>query len=214
MALSLEYVAGFADADGSIGITRTKATGNMRQPTYWARLTMYSQNLEVLMAINETFGGSGRIFDARLPEGAIGPGCYRVEWMALKAVAVLKQIEPFMVIKKAQAQLAIKMHETKRMAGSNAQIRWHGLPEEVRAFRAYAFDRMKELNHEDSETYRKNRVNSVDTLKRAIPSQATEGNGSVDGVTTSRVSPNNNPGQERPSVKTDVRDSLNHTILN
>lgn len=62
------------------------------------------------------------------------------------------------------------------------------------------------------ETSQENWVNSVDTLTRktrAIPSQAIKGIGFMEGVTTTRVSPNNNPLQERPTLYKERRYSLN-----
>jgi len=205
MTLSLEYIAGFADADGSIGISKNKygTSKKTKRPTYWARITMYSQNLGVLQAINDTFGNTGRLYDARLPEGAIGPGCYRVEWIAIKAVDVIRQIEPYMIVKKEQAKLAIQLHDIKK--GS----RWHGVDEEAYLMREYLFNQIKVLNHEDSERYRKSRVNSVEAPGEGVtPSRASEGTGPEEGVTHTDVTPKNNRPQERPSGKAPVRHML------
>ena len=56
----------------------------------------------------------------------------------------------------------------------------------------------------DPECYR---VNSVELSQETIPSQAAEGEGSAEGVTTRSVSPNNNRSQECPTGN--GRDSLN-----
>ena len=71
-----------------------------------------------------------------------------------------------------------------------------------------------------AEAINDNRVNSVEPFvpksewleniypivfakPKTIPSQAAPGNGSAEGVTTRRVSPNNNPAHERPTSNTD-----------
>jgi hypothetical protein len=55
-----------------------------------------------------------------------------------------------------------------------------------------------------------NRVNSVKALRRVTPSRATEGNGSVEGVTVSPVSPNDTLDQERATRK--GRHDLSSTV--
>jgi hypothetical protein len=71
--------------------------------------------------------------------------------------------------------------------------------------------RVRELNHKDSQAFRKNRDNSVKlSTGETMPSQAVEGEGSTEGVTTREVSPNNNPLHETPARK--GRDSLASAI--
>ena len=216
MLPSLEYIAGFLDGDGHIGITVSRPKGSA--PQHYARVTFYSQSLVLLKEIQEVLGGGGTLSCNFSKENSRfgSSGCYRLYLSPTQAVPAAEKLLPYLRIKKEQAQLVLDLSASIRDNPVRGRTKngWRNKTKpEVLAYRDALYARMKELNHELSRKFSEIRVNSVNTLERAKPSQSTAGKGTAAGVTTSGVSPNNNPRHERPSAETGVRDSLNCTVL-
>jgi hypothetical protein len=205
MCLELAYIAGFLDCDGTIVIVRATRGGN-EGFRYYGKICFYSQNLSVLRDIQAEVGGN-------IPPVQID--VYMLQLCPRETVVALKRLSPYLRIKREQAETVIELHRmidathhprNKGLGGGGAKR----LDESVYAARQVLYERMRELNHKDSKAFRTNRVNSVELLNgETIPSQAAEGEGSAEGVTTREVSPNNNPLHEPPARK--GRDSLSST---
>jgi hypothetical protein len=196
MRLGYEYIAAFLDADGTVVIVRAARGGN-EGFRYYGKICFYSQNLQVLKSIQETIGGT-------IPDPSID--IFMLQLSPRATVEALKNLVPYLQIKKEQALLALKLHEMikstpklRNRAGKGGMAR---LLESVYEARHAIYLRVSELNHVDSEAFRKNRENSVKPSgEEATPSQAAAANDSAEGVTTSQVSANNNPGHETPTRK-------------
>jgi hypothetical protein len=195
MRLTLEYIAGFLDCDGSISIVHSKRPKLKRDEIY-PKVNFYSQNLEVLQDIQETIGG------------ALTPQCKTLDVYVLQlppkvAVETLRVLAPYLRIKKQQALLVLEMNEINHSYKRINRV----VPDSIFNKRIECRDKMRELNHKDGKAFRTNRENSVKlSLGETIPSQAVVGVDITEGVTTRLVSPNNNPIQEPPTRK--GRDSL------
>ena len=211
MTPSYEYIAGFLDADGHIGIV--KSTPAHSAPQYWVRMVMYSQNLSALQAISEVVGGY--VLSAPTKNG-VGVGCYRLVVKPSQAIPALEKIMPHMIIKKQQVDLAFRLHATISRHSYHGRSKTAGIlrtPGHITEEREAMYVEMKRLNHQDSMEYRKIWVNSEEAPEGVTLSQAVEGNGSTEGATTSSVSPNNNLSQERPASIATGRHSLDSTVL-
>lgn len=202
MSLSLEYIAGYVDADGTIVIVKAKRPqGGF---AYYGKLCVYSQNLGVLKNTQQVIGGkismSGNVFNLQLSPK--------------ETVKAIQRLEPLLQVKAEQARLVLELH---RMIAASNRGKGHAdkvgrfLPESIWEERAELYNKIKQLNKADAHAFRTNRMNSVDTQEWAIPSQAAEGKGSAEGVTTSCPSPNSNGSHEFPARK--GRDSLSSTVL-
>lgn len=211
MKLPIAYIAGYMDADGCItgSLTLNKRSLKNRSCLQFS-VTFCSQNLAVLSDIMETLE-CGEI-RAYINSGYKTSGAYRYDIPTSDIGRVLNLLIPFLQHKRTQAEVILAMLQT-RSRGS------HRVTDEVMELRQQLIATLHRLNGQDSEDYRKKWVNSVETSYNslvskweAIPSQAAEGAGNIvpfssaEGVTTSRVSPNNNPDHERPPRK--GRDSL------
>jgi len=120
---------------------------------------------------------------------------------------------PYLIIKKEQAKRVLILHETIRNTkhpGNRITGGSEILADSIYDAREAIYQEVKFLNKVDSQAFRKNRMNSVETPEGAIPSQAKGGQGNLldplEGVTTSSLSPNNNASHESPARK--GRDSL------
>lgn len=213
MKIGFEYIAAFIDCDGTVGITKAKPKKGTA-PQYYARVAFYSQNLAVLQDIQETVGG--QICSPK------SHGTYNLQLAPKDSLACLEATGPYLRIKSKQAELALRLHERiaatsvrgKRTA-SGARVY---TPAEVLAEREAMYLEMKRLNKLDSKTFKENRMNSAKALKRVTPSQAAKGEGFAEGVTTRRVSPNNNPAHESPTGNDDAGrhslDSAHNLVVN
>ncbi len=114
------YIAGFLDADGSISIEgRTTRKGWQ----HWAlRLVFYNCNLEVLEKIKK-WVGIGSITERNRSSKWNISRMLRIQ--GISAVNLLKQIKPYLIVKKKQAEIAIKFSKTfsdENLEGSS----WRG----------------------------------------------------------------------------------------
>jgi hypothetical protein len=204
MSLSLEYIAGYIDADGTIVVVKNQ------QRRYYGKVCVYSQNLTVLENIKAVIAG----------KISMNSGVYHLQLSPNAAVKALKQLIPFLQVKREQALLVLELHrhiDQHRRRPHAGKVGGSFLSAEVVEFREMLYLRNKDLNKFDSLAFRTNRVNSVKTQEWAIPSQAEGGEvDSSEGVTTSHLTPKNNGDQECPGRATKVakvRDSLANTIL-
>lgn len=92
--LSLEYVAGFFDGEGCISVHR----GN----GIYLFCSISQNSKEVLEEIQQVIGG--KIYEAL---NRYNRTTYKIHWNGLAATAMLLEILPFLIVKKAQADLAL-----------------------------------------------------------------------------------------------------------
>jgi hypothetical protein len=102
--LRAEYIAGFFDGEGSVGVYRNG------RGTYHLR-TQLTQNVsplvtELLMGLREEFGGN--LSKQRTTHGVK----YNWQLNSGKAVTFLATIEPMLLLKKEQANVAIAWWQT------------------------------------------------------------------------------------------------------
>ena len=205
MRLSLEYVAGFLDCDGTVVVVKAN-TG--KRPRYYGKIMFYSQNLTALEGVKDTVGG--KIW--------AGYGVYRLQLSPRDAVAALTALVPYLIIKKEQAKRVLILQEMIRntkQVGNRITGGSQFLADSIYDAREAIYQEVRSLNRVDSQAFKKNWKKSVEAPEGVIPSQAEGGQeDSLDpseGVTTSSLSPNNNASHEPPARK--GRDSLSSTIL-
>jgi hypothetical protein len=197
MRLDLAYIAAFLDCDGSLCIYRAKR--DVGGFNYRPKINFYSQNLSVLHDIRDTIGGE-------IAPPNMSLDVHVLQLSIQEAVAAANLLLPYLRIKREQALLMIEYHKavlatprTGRRSGKGGSVR---LSDEVLAQRHEFYLRMQELNANDPQAFRTNRVNSVEARSRVTPSQAAVGEvDTAEGVTTREVSPNNNPLHEPPARK-------------
>lgn len=204
--MTIEYVAAMIDGDGTITATAMRSSRLSRTDgiSFMPRVQIANQNLAMLVEIM----GVLKCGDIRAYIGGFS-GCYRYDVPAKHVVRVLTDLIPHLRNKREQAFLVLEGMKT-RSRGS------HKITLEIRQIREALVMQIQELNKRDGKAYRTNWVNSVKrsslvTAYESIPSQAAEGEGSAEGVTTRSVSPNNNPIHEDPARK--GRDSLTSRVI-
>jgi len=97
--MTLEYVAGFVDGEGCIGFTRT---GGKRR--YVPRISITNTNLEILYNLQSQFGGCISRLSHRKINWKQG---YHLTLTSRQAITFITRIEPFLQLKREQAQLIL-----------------------------------------------------------------------------------------------------------
>lgn len=138
--LSLEYLAGFFDGEGSIGITKGHAK-EMINPKYELRLTLVNTDKEIMEEIHRLYGG---IFDTRRFEQAKWRTVYQVIWTNTKAEKILNALEPHLRVKKKQAQLALQYR--RKMIRYDGKGQGATMPQSEVAFRELMRRKIRALN--------------------------------------------------------------------
>lgn len=105
---ALAWAAGFIDGDGSITIVGHKG---QRCNSCMLQIGVGNRNRESLLRLEDLFGGS---VTKHRKDGASGPSTFQWRATTRIAVACLRLIEPYLFIKRDQAQLGIEFQSILR----------------------------------------------------------------------------------------------------
>jgi len=142
--LSKEYIAGFFDGEGHLGIT---ITGKAKQCQL--RLTFVNTNYEILEMINFQYGGYITLSGTSRPWAA----SYRSDWKTsyqlklrpLEIVRFVNDMKDLVIVKAPQIKLALEFIEYM-----NSKDRFENVPKAVGAFRKRTEESIaKELEFKD-----------------------------------------------------------------
>ena len=131
----LAYLAGIIDGEGCFGMYYSK-----RLDRHYMTVDIYNSSTELLTWISDNFPGSYR--EIKAPSKKI-----HLNWKAQyiwrsnnnDTLSFLKEVYPFLIVKKFQCQLAIKFRETFVQ-------RECPVSQETRALRLSIYEEMKLLN--------------------------------------------------------------------
>ena len=133
----LAYLAGIIDADGSITITVSTPSRTGSTLRYGENIALGQVNPEAIELLKESFGGGLSI---QKPRGISRRPLYRWQVNTRKAANVLKQLLPYLRIKRRQAEICLELHEIKNrgrmantyLAGSHIRRRKPAVEAEMR----------------------------------------------------------------------------------
>lgn len=111
--VQLGYIAGMLDGEGCIYLKPVKANSK-RNFTYDLTVNIYNTNKESLIFISSLIGGY--IYLNQKPVKKYKP-CYRLVLHGKKAGELLTVVLPYLIIKKAQAILALEFVSTLEVGG-------------------------------------------------------------------------------------------------
>jgi hypothetical protein len=109
-----EDLAKLIDDRGSISIKRVlQHSGQNKSTQHRIEVSVRSVEQDFLLTIKEAFGGTVTVHDKRTNRNVM------YEWKAIsqKAKEVLENIQPFVIVKKAQVDLGIKFLNLKHYGG-------------------------------------------------------------------------------------------------
>jgi len=134
----LAYWAGFIDGEGSIFIKKEKSRAGRVTPIYELALKVENTNKEVIERFFKTFQSGYKTY--REKNGKNGKPLYGVTIKQQKALNILEMLEPFIIVKKKNIEIA--------KAFLNLKTEFHGktLSDEEVKKREYFYQEMKKLN--------------------------------------------------------------------
>jgi intein/homing endonuclease len=115
------YLAGFLDADGSITIVNRNIKG---KPTrYRVQICVYNCNILIINKLKHLFGGKIRSNNVNSSYSK-WRNCFVYSLSDSQAINVIKNIYPYLIIKKRQADIALQIAEVRSEANP-AERRWN-----------------------------------------------------------------------------------------
>ena len=130
MQISWQYLAGFLDGEGSIGTTRT---GKLRNVV--GRVTIANTDHAILELIKSQFGGTITRRERGNKPGW-RPFC-SISWTNRSALSLLEGVLPYLILKRAQAELCIQLIRMKDQPKSERCVFVHtptrGFPSRILA---------------------------------------------------------------------------------
>lgn len=107
-SISAQYLAGFIDGEGCIGIHKTGAS------RYTVRIFISNTNLDVLRKIQSSWGGGLYINSRKKENWKIG---YKLVWNSFNCKPILKSVYRHLIIKKRHAEIALSALDTFTSGG-------------------------------------------------------------------------------------------------
>lgn len=134
---SLQYIAGFFDGEGYIQIAkRSPGCGTSGSP-YYLVCSMANTHRQVMDEIQKIVGG--RVIFHRGGKKQWKPH-YRLTLWTQQALAFLKAVQPYLIVKREEADLAISFYECIKPYGSRVK-----LTDDDMAVRVDCYNKMKSL---------------------------------------------------------------------
>lgn len=135
----LAYLAGIVDGEGSILIEKANPGGKYPRNRYWISLIVSNTSLALMRFLDRHW--SGFSLTKVTPRQEIRKDQYRWAANNLKALSVIMAIRPFLVIKGAQADLAMEFQHG--VTPINAGLK---MSDEEYQRRHSLYERMRTLN--------------------------------------------------------------------
>lgn len=159
----LAYTAGLLDGEGCISIGKHTPTSG--SPQYQLSVRVSQKDGSAIDFLSGNFGGSVNIQSQS--KATFATGDKEKDWIyswtveGTKAIFLLKQVLPFLRLKKKQAELAIQFQQRKTFGKKKTkenQKTFASLPEHEIEIREKMFQKMKELKREWSKSKNPNVV--------------------------------------------------------
>lgn len=143
MDMDIRYVAGLFDADGWITINKWPHPGR-DYVRYQLFVGVGQVHYPLIRQFKDQFGGLLHRNDSANKRNDNCRICYMWRLASKNAAQFLKEIEPWLIVKKPQAQLAIEFQNHVTKHASDFKYRPH-LRGELYAYRDDVMDKMKSL---------------------------------------------------------------------
>ena len=128
----LAYLAGFIDGEGCItlGWHWTSKQKSKRYRYMQLRVEIANTDVGVLAWARGLFSLPSVLYTTKRQPRHWKPA-HHLSWTGQNAVSVIQQVYPFLKIKKGQAEIALKFHETRVARGARRK----GVPDDVQTVR-------------------------------------------------------------------------------
>jgi len=158
--LSIQYVAGFFDGEGCVNIYQTKKGVKKDRIGYQLTTSIFNSDKEVVEKLKKSLGGYIQIRKRNTDKWKDG---YVWRLITNHASKFLKEILPFLIIKKEQAKVAIEFQELRQ----RKTYQFGRNPKEVEDFYEFCYQKMRLLNKKGKKAYYPQRLNE-EALNREV----------------------------------------------
>ena len=119
MTVSVEYLAGIIDGEGSIMLVRTGNAQFEGLYTSWTiKMQIANTNLELLNVLQANFGG---VIKRTTKGGKNWKQGYRLEWFGSNAADLCLRVFEHLIVKKEQASIAMKAMTVRNREGGKGR---------------------------------------------------------------------------------------------
>jgi hypothetical protein len=204
-----QWFAGFVEGDGCLSICKSGGRGYREyKDRFGITVKVLQKDVRPLMILRKNFGGLIRGVTRK--DGNRRRRKY-LEWsvFANEALAMITVLRPYLQIKTGQADCLIALQSSVN-AWRGKYGRGGRIPEEIRKYRNSLYEECRRLNS-------KEHIEAINSASgefgehlwesEVTPSQAAAVRTPAEGVTATKVSANDNPSQERPTL-TPVKDEI------
>lgn len=133
----LAYMAGLIDGEGYIGIKKDLIKGRAKNPAYYERMSIANLNKPMIDMFFNLFS-CGNI-QLHKPSKISKRGYWSWEITNRKATVVIQQLYPYLMVKKPEADLVLKLSKNK-------EKKYFLLPEEIVKYRESLYQDIKTLH--------------------------------------------------------------------
>lgn len=106
MKPSIEYLAGFMDGEGCISLIQN----GRKRTSLSVRVTLTNTNVIVLTELHKEFGGT-LSNGFRQKQRPLWKTRFHLIWYCEKAATLLRRLQPFLIVKRPQVELALAYHD-------------------------------------------------------------------------------------------------------
>ncbi len=129
------YLAGFIDGEGTIVIGSHGKANRLS-----LRVVVANTNKEVLLSLQKIWGGC---LSTKQPQKEGWKACSALEWATQESAGLLREVLPYLKIKKDQALVAMQFQKTMNPRANRTK----SIPREIQDYREELQSKMHILNH-------------------------------------------------------------------
>lgn len=133
MTTSYEYLAGFVDGEGHIGIKKHTRFLRSKSECYYERISVANTNKEIIDIFKKEFGGY--VYHHK-PSKLSNNSYWSWEVTNKQARIMLEKIYPYLIVKKIEADVVMELTKSK-------EKKYSQVPDKVNEFREYLFQKVK-----------------------------------------------------------------------
>jgi hypothetical protein len=140
--ITLAYLAGFVDGEGSIAITKRGGSSKWRTSPYSLSLTVAQINPEPLYLLKQVFGGSLNRYDHRKANHRL---YYSWSVSSRQAAKTIKVLYPYLLVKKDEAEVALSFASTMGNNERDITGAFRKIPSEIIELRESMYYHLQDL---------------------------------------------------------------------
>ncbi len=138
------YIAGMIDADGCVGIAKNKGRWVRFEYNFNVRVVVANSNLELIFKLRDIIGaGTSAVRESKNPKWR---AVHHYQITGLKAQALLKEVVPYMIVKRERSKELLKFPFPPNKKGKMVGGDYQGRTKEMYIKQFELFEKLRKLN--------------------------------------------------------------------